>query len=164
MTELKTIPIPELLLLQASGVKVTDAQAALKAAATIPAADAAKVQAGRPVAVGGGHPGGGDDLLHQDRPAGHRGDELRRADRHQQHQAAGRPGRLGSVTGTKVAKAAADSPKQWQHYFWIAVGGEVVFIPLIWLLAGFWSPKRARENEEEHERWLQAELAKLGKA
>ena len=61
-----------------------------------------------------------------------------------------------------VVKAAADSPKQWQHYFWIAVGGEVVFIPLIWLLTGFWSPKKARENEEEHERWLDAELAKLG--
>jgi len=60
-----------------------------------------------------------------------------------------------------VIKAAHDSPKQWQHYFWIAVGGEVVFIPLIWLLTGFWSPRKAKEAEEEHERMVEAELAKL---
>jgi hypothetical protein len=62
---------------------------------------------------------------------------------------------------TDVSNAKAKSPKQWQHYFWIAVGGEVVFIPLIFLLTGFWSPKKAREKEEEHERWVEAELAKL---
>ena len=59
---------------------------------------------------------------------------------------------LGKIPASDLAilqdasKAAADSPKQWQHYFWIAVGGEVVFIPLIFLLAGFWSPKRARRS------------------
>lgn len=63
-----------------------------------------------------------------------------------------------------VQKAAADSPKQWQNYFWIAVGGEVVFIPLIFVMAGYWSPKRAKRAEEEHEAWVQAELARLGAA
>jgi MFS family permease len=58
-------------------------------------------------------------------------------------------------------KAAADSPKQWRNYFWIAVGGEVVFIPMIFLLVGVWSPKRARKLEAEHEAMVQAELAKL---
>ncbi|TAM87035.1 MAG: MFS transporter [Jatrophihabitans sp.] len=61
-----------------------------------------------------------------------------------------------------VQKAAADSPKQWQHYFWIAVGGEIVFIPLIFVLTGFWDPRKARAQEREHELWLQGELAKLG--
>lgn len=60
-------------------------------------------------------------------------------------------------------KAKADSPKQWQKYFWIAVGGQVVFIPLIWLLTGFWSPRRAKKAEEEHEAMVQAELARLGR-
>ncbi len=60
-----------------------------------------------------------------------------------------------------VQKAAKDSPGQWQSYFWIAVGGEVVFIPLIWMLAGFWSPRRAFRYEREHEAWVTAELAKL---
>ena len=60
-----------------------------------------------------------------------------------------------------VQKAAAASPKQWQKYFWIAVGGEVVFIPLIFVMAGFWSPAAARRKEREHQAWLDAELAKL---
>jgi len=63
-----------------------------------------------------------------------------------------------------VQKAAADSPKQWQHYFWIAVGGEVVFIPLIFVMAGFWDPRKAKRKEEEHEAWVQVELAKLQSA
>jgi ACS family D-galactonate transporter-like MFS transporter len=74
---------------------------------------------------------------------------------------------LGKVPAADLAvlkeasKAAEASPKQWRNYFWIAVGGEVVFIPLIFLLAGFWSPKRAREHEREHEAMVEAELAKL---
>ena len=62
----------------------------------------------------------------------------------------------------EAAKAAEASPKQWRNYFWIAVGGEIVFIPLIFLLVGYWSPKRARQQEAEHEAMLDAELAKLG--
>jgi MFS transporter, ACS family, D-galactonate transporter len=62
-----------------------------------------------------------------------------------------------------VLKAAKDSPKQWQHYFYIAIGGEIVFIPLIFLLAGFWSPAKARRAEEEHEAMIDAEMAKLGR-
>ncbi len=61
----------------------------------------------------------------------------------------------------EAAKAAEESPKQWQHYFWIAIGGQIVFIPLIFLLTGFWSPARARQHEQEHEAMVEAELAKL---
>jgi hypothetical protein len=60
-----------------------------------------------------------------------------------------------------VQKAVKDSPHQWQAYFWIAIGGEIVFIPLIWLLVGYWSPKRAKQAEEEHEAMVERELAKL---
>ncbi len=65
------------------------------------------------------------------------------------------------ANGASVQKAAADSPKQWQHYFWVAVGGEIVFIPLIFLMAGYWSARRARKAEEDHEQWVEEELAKL---
>jgi ACS family D-galactonate transporter-like MFS transporter len=61
----------------------------------------------------------------------------------------------------KVQVAAEKSPKQWQHYYWIAVGGEVVFIPLIFLLVGAWNPRTARRRQEEHEAFVEAELAKL---
>jgi ACS family D-galactonate transporter-like MFS transporter len=63
-----------------------------------------------------------------------------------------------------VQKAAQQSPKQWQKYFWVAVGGEIIFIPLIFVMAGFWNPRAARRKEAEHEAWLDVELAKLGQA
>ena len=66
------------------------------------------------------------------------------------------------ANGASVQKAAADSPKQWQHYFWVAVGGEIVFIPLIFLMAGYWSARRAKQAEEEHEQMVESELARLG--
>ncbi|HEY2042374.1 MAG TPA: MFS transporter [Jatrophihabitans sp.] len=62
-----------------------------------------------------------------------------------------------------VQKAAKDSPKQWQKYFWVAVGGEVVFIPLIFLMAGFWDPRKAKQKERQHQVWVDAEMAKLAR-
>ena len=59
-----------------------------------------------------------------------------------------------------VERAAADSPAQWRTYFWVAVGGEVVFIPLIWMLTGLWDPRRARREAAEHEAWVQEQLAR----
>ncbi len=61
----------------------------------------------------------------------------------------------------EASTASKDSPKQWRNYYWIAVGGEIVFIPLIFLLTGAWSPKRAKREEEEHEAMVAAELARL---
>jgi MFS transporter, ACS family, D-galactonate transporter len=66
-----------------------------------------------------------------------------------------------AADGPPVAKAAADSPKQWRTFFFVGVGGEVVFIPLILLMAGFWDPRAARRAELEHDVWLEQELLKL---
>jgi MFS transporter, ACS family, D-galactonate transporter len=63
--------------------------------------------------------------------------------------------------GPAVKKAAADAPGQWQHYFWIAVGGQVLFIPLIFLMAGLWDPRKARRQALDHEAKAAAELARL---
>jgi hypothetical protein len=105
LQDLAAIPVTQLLVLQSSGQKVVDAQAALVALGKVPPADIATLK--------------------------------------------------------EAQKAASDSPKQWQHYFWIAVGGEIVFIPLIFLLAGFWSPRKAREEEQAHEAMVERELATL---
>jgi len=60
-----------------------------------------------------------------------------------------------------LQKGVAESPKQWQRWFWIDVVGMVVFIPTIWLTRGRWSPKKARRDAEDHDRAVEAELAAL---
>jgi hypothetical protein len=62
--------------------------------------------------------------------------------------------------GPAVKDAAAAAPGEWQNMLWIAVGGEVLFIPFIFVMAGVWSPRKARRQTAEHEAWLRAELAK----
>jgi MFS family permease len=63
--------------------------------------------------------------------------------------------------GPGVRKAAADGPQQWRNYFWITAAGALAFIPTIWFMAGFWTPRRAREALHEHEAAVAAELARV---
>jgi hypothetical protein len=63
--------------------------------------------------------------------------------------------------GPGVKAAAAESPKQWHTYFLIAIGGQVIFLPLILLMAGYWDPRKAKRAEEEHEARIALELAAL---
>jgi MFS family permease len=63
--------------------------------------------------------------------------------------------------GPTVQKAAADGPKQWQTWWWVALAGQIVFIPFVFTMRGRWSPKRAREDAEAHEQAVERELAKL---
>jgi MFS family permease len=63
--------------------------------------------------------------------------------------------------GTQVTTAAAAAPGQWRNWWWVCVGGEVVFIPLIFLMAGRWDPRSARRDAAAHERRVQEELAAL---
>ncbi len=63
--------------------------------------------------------------------------------------------------GAAVQQAAKASPSQWQHWYWLCVGAEIVFLPLVLVMAGRWRPKRAKEDAERHEQLVRAELAKL---
>jgi MFS family permease len=63
--------------------------------------------------------------------------------------------------GTAVATAVVAAPGQWKNWWWVCVGGEVVFIPFILVMAGRWSPRKAREDAAEHERLVRQELASL---
>lgn len=69
-----------------------------------------------------------------------------------------------ATDGPGVAKAAADSPDQWRTYFLIGAAGQVVFIPLVFLMAGFWDPKKAKRAEEEHAAMIEAEMARFNEA
>ena len=64
--------------------------------------------------------------------------------------------------GAQVQKAADDNPKNWQTWWWVCVAGEVLFLPFILIMTGRWSPKKAREDAEEHQRLVDTELAALG--
>jgi MFS family permease len=63
--------------------------------------------------------------------------------------------------GTAVETAAAAAAGQWKNWWWVCVGGEVLFIPFIWLMTGRWRPRRARQDAAEHEQRLQEELEGL---
>jgi MFS family permease len=69
-----------------------------------------------------------------------------------------------SEHGSQVASATSAAPGQWKAWWWVCVGGEVLFLPFILLMAGRWSPRKAREDAEEHDRLLQRELAALEQA
>jgi MFS family permease len=60
-----------------------------------------------------------------------------------------------------VQKAAKDSPGQWKDWYWICVAACVFFVGSVFLMRGRWSPKKAREDEEAHEKMVQEELARL---
>ncbi|HMD46200.1 MAG TPA: MFS transporter [Acidimicrobiales bacterium] len=62
---------------------------------------------------------------------------------------------------TALQNGLIASPKQWQRWFWVDFAGMVVFVPLIWLTRGRWSPKKARQDEAEHARLVDEELAAL---
>jgi hypothetical protein len=63
--------------------------------------------------------------------------------------------------GKDVAKAAEDNPHQWQTWWWVCVAGQLLFLPFVFILTGRWSPRRAKQDEVEHEQRVQQELAAL---
>lgn len=60
-----------------------------------------------------------------------------------------------------VQKAAKDAPRQWRIWWWICFACQLLFIPFTFLMTGRWSPKKARLDNEEHERLVTEELAQL---
>jgi MFS family permease len=66
--------------------------------------------------------------------------------------------------GKEVQDAAASAPGQWKAWWWVCVGGMVLFLPFVFVMTGRWSPRKARQDAEEHERKVQEELAALQEA
>ncbi len=62
---------------------------------------------------------------------------------------------------TDLQNGVNKSASQWQHWFWVCVGGMALFIPTIFLNRGRWSPARAREDEMEHQDDVAKELREL---
>ena len=66
--------------------------------------------------------------------------------------------------GAEVQKASEEGPGQWRTWWYVCLGGQIVFLPFIFIMTGRWSPKRAREDAEAHQRAIEKELAALGEA
>ncbi|MFE8950403.1 MFS transporter [Streptomyces sp. NPDC007856] len=63
--------------------------------------------------------------------------------------------------GSQVKSAAAQGPEQWRTWWLICVAGQVIFLPFIFVMAGRWSPRKARDEAMEHQRAVDRELAAL---
>jgi hypothetical protein len=65
------------------------------------------------------------------------------------------------VHGTSVANAAKHTKSQWKTWYWICFAGTIFFLLTVPIMRGRWSPKKARQDEEEHELMVQGEMEKL---
>jgi hypothetical protein len=66
--------------------------------------------------------------------------------------------------GAQVQDGLKAAPGQWKIWWWVCVGGEILFLPFIFIMTGRWSPRKAKQDAAEHEAKVQAELAALQKA
>jgi MFS family permease len=62
---------------------------------------------------------------------------------------------------TALQNGINQSPQQWQHWFWVSIGGMVLFIPTIFLIRGRWSPARAKRDLEAHSEEVERALQDL---
>jgi MFS family permease len=69
-------------------------------------------------------------------------------------------GPLGKY-GDEVSKAQKDSPGQWQDWLLICALGQLFFIPMVFVLRGPWSPRKAKEAAEAHDAFIDAELRRM---
>jgi MFS family permease len=61
----------------------------------------------------------------------------------------------------EIKAAAAAAPAEWQEWYWICIGGVVVFLITIFLMRGRWSPAAARADQAEHDAAVARELQAL---
>ena len=66
--------------------------------------------------------------------------------------------------GTQVQQAAKDNPGNWRTWWFVCLAGQVLFLPFLFVMAGRWSPKKAREDAEEHARRVDLEMAAMAPA
>jgi MFS family permease len=58
----------------------------------------------------------------------------------------------------KIKDAVIAAPHQWQHWWWVCIAAQLLFIPFVLPMIGRWSPKAASADLAEHQREV-AELA-----
>ena len=61
----------------------------------------------------------------------------------------------------KLVPAQKASPSEWKRWWWVCIGGQVVFGLLVFTMRGPWSPRAAKRDFKEHERLVKEELERL---
>lgn len=56
--------------------------------------------------------------------------------------------------GPEVLAALKVNPRQWQHWWLVTAAGQLVFLPLVFLMFGPWTPAAGRRRDDEQERLL----------
>ena len=63
--------------------------------------------------------------------------------------------------GPIVHQAENQAPGQWETWWWVCAAGQVVFLPLVFFMAGYWLPRKAHQEAEEHEREVDRQMDSL---
>ncbi|MEV0094901.1 MFS transporter [Streptomyces sp. NPDC050738] len=63
--------------------------------------------------------------------------------------------------GAEVKKASDEGPEQWRNWWLVCMGGQILFLPFVFAMQGRWSPRRAREDAEAHQRAVDLEMSRL---
>lgn len=65
----------------------------------------------------------------------------------------------------ELLKLQADknyAPNEWERWWIVCIGGQVVFFILLFSIKGRWSPRKAKQDIKEHEEQVKKELQSLG--
>jgi MFS family permease len=62
----------------------------------------------------------------------------------------------------EIVHASAAAPRQWASWYGICAGGALVFVALIFVMKGRWSPEQALADERAHDAAVRRELARIG--
>ena len=57
-----------------------------------------------------------------------------------------------------VQAALKANPREWQRWWIVTAAGQVIFLPLVFVMVGPWTPAAGRKRDEDQERMLEAAL------
>jgi MFS family permease len=63
--------------------------------------------------------------------------------------------------GEEVRKAKDRADDEWMRWWWFTLACQALFVPCVFVMAGRWNPRKAKEDEEAHTRRVEAELAAI---
>ncbi|MFC9995133.1 MFS transporter [Nocardia sp. NPDC127526] len=66
-----------------------------------------------------------------------------------------------SAHGEEVVQAREDSADQWKTWWWICLVAQIAFLPFVFFMSGYWSPKKAEEAAAAHDAAVDRELSAM---